>query len=136
MRRVGIHHPPTLSARRRQTRGHSLHATTKPATTRCVRRKGIGTETIGTGTGIVKGTVTVTETEIGTETVTEIGIGITTTETEMIAGLPKSGEEKFVTETEIGNEIGTTEATMIALIPFTRRRRRNAWRGWGTGRSM
>lgn len=33
MRRVGIHHPPTLSAPRHQIRGHSLHATTKVSPT-------------------------------------------------------------------------------------------------------
>lgn len=92
--------------------------------------------TTGTEIGIARGSVTVIETGSVTEIVRGIGTGITITETEMTAGLPKNVEEKFVTGTEIGKGTGTTEATMTALIPFTRKRRRNAWRGWGTGRSM
>lgn len=89
-------------------------------------------------TEIVKGTAIETGivTEIGNETVSARGTetGIITTGTEMTVGHLKTAEEKSGTGTETVTE--TAEEIMTALIQFTRKKRKNVWREWVTGRSM
>lgn len=91
-------------------------------------------------TEIVKGTAIETGivTEIGNETVSARGteIGIITTGTEMTAGHLKTAEEKSGTGTETETVTETAEEIMTALIQFTRKKRKNVWREWVTGRSM
>lgn len=91
-------------------------------------------------TEIVKGTV------IGTGIVTEIGneivreketeIGTTITGIEMTVGHLKTDEERYETVIGTENATGIAEEITTALIQFTRKKRKNVWRGWATGRNM
>lgn len=136
MRKAGIHPQQIPYDPRHQIPGHSHHATTKQATIRSVRRRGRGTVT----TEIVKGTV------IGTGIVTEIGneivreketeIGTTITGIEMTVGHLKTDEERYETVIGTENATGIAEEITTALIQFTRKKRKNVWRGWATGRNM
>lgn len=132
-----------------QTLDHSLHATTRlPTITRCVRRsgketvrteRGIGTETERgsvSGNGNVTGTGTETERGTVSGNGTETATTEETTGTEMTVDRLKIAGEKCGTVTESGTVTGTAVATMTELILFTRKRKKNVWRGWGTGRSM